>query len=103
MSEPYIPGQSGSTGFAANYPGDVTAGMFGGVRLGPDIDRTRRHYYTPVSATYDPETNRTRVQFQPIPKDTTPNTMPVEDMPGLTRQQIRQYQREMKKLQKGRK
>ncbi len=100
MADPYIPGQSGTSPFTANYAGDVTEEVMAQNSFGPDVDPKLHNHYIPVSADYDPALDRTAVQFQSIPR-TGPIEPSIEQIPGLTRQQLRQYQREVKKL-KGR-
>lgn len=66
MTDPYIPGVSGTTPFAANYPGDHVADVMTDRRIvGPGRGGDR---YAPVEARYDPDSDTTRVQFQPIPE-----------------------------------
>lgn len=60
-----FPGASRNT---AHYLGDVAADVMSNPRpFGPDTCGAR---YTAVSASYDPETGRTTVQFRPIPPKT---------------------------------
>lgn len=91
----------GETGNRAHYRGDVVNSVmtqlepFGPDNCGP---RGMGAKYTPVSATYDPGPDRTTVQFRPIPKSDRPRGMPLpEELPPLTRQQRRQFTREIRK------
>lgn len=91
----------GQTGNRAHYRGNVADQImlerepFGPDTCGPNGFGAK---YMPVSATYDPERDRTTVQFRPI---ATQQRQPGEPLPGelppLTRQQRRQLEREIGK------
>lgn len=101
MSEPYVPGVSGSSGFVCHYPGDVAADVMAQRHLlGPDLDPKRNQRYAPVAAVFDPSTGRTTVQLQPVPRGESGPALPA--LPPMTRQQRRQYERVGRKAMKKR-
>lgn len=86
----------GETRNRAHYRGDVTASVMTTTEpFGPDLYGA---LYTPVSATYDHEIDRTTVQFRPIPRSNRPPGLPMPgEFPPMTRQQRRQSDRETRK------
>lgn len=86
----------GQTGNRANYPGDVAHSVMTHQELfGPDLHGAK---YTAVEATYDTEADLTRVQFRPVPKAQRGRGQPMPgELPPLTRQQRRQFEREIRK------
>lgn len=93
--DPYIPGMSGTTPFAANYPGDHVADVMTDRRIvGPGRGG---HRYVPIEASYDPDSDTTRVQFQPIPEAPEHVSYP------LTRHQSIRTAKAKKRAKRGRK
>ncbi len=92
-SEPYVPGLSGELPNVATYRGDRVTQIMGETRLfGPGRGGRR---YSAVDARYNPATDTTRVQFQPITLTERPAGQPIpEEFGALTRQQRRQLERE---------
>ncbi|WP_396902770.1 hypothetical protein [Mycolicibacterium sp.] len=86
----------GQTGNRANYRGDVAHSvMTRREPFGPDLYGAK---YAPVEAKYDAEADLTRVQFRPIPKAERGQGEPLPgELPPLTRQQRRQFEREIRK------